>query len=201
MLIDLISGSISYWPLAVFIAFILAGINIPISEDAIIIASAAICNDKKELLVPTLICIYLGIVISNSISYFLGFLCSKGLSGFGKIRRILDSDKKTIIMRRLEKQGFLTFVTIRFVPLGLRNVLFLSSGFFHLKFWRFALYDFTAAILSSQTLFWLVYLLGDNSSLPIKIICGILLAALITFIVLNIISIRKELTAAKEDQA
>lgn len=201
MVLDFFLTHVSYWPLAAFCALLLAGLNIPVSEDAIIIASAAICNDNPKLLIPTLICVYLGIIISDTMSYFLGFLCSKQLLGFKKIKKLLKSNKKYVIMNRIERHGFLTFISIRFIPLGMRNLLFLSSGFFHLKWWKFMMFDFTAAIISSQLLFWIIYFLGDESPAILNIICICLLIGLIWFIFHTIKGVKKDLLKLPPDQA
>lgn len=201
MITEFFLSNVSYWPLAVFIALFLAGFNLPISEDALIIASAAICQEKPELLVPTLVFLYFGIVLSDLLCYFWGFLVSKGLSGFKFVRKILESNKKTIIMNRLEKTGFITFVTIRFIPFGMRNALFISSGFFHLKLWKFILFDWIAALISSQTLFWLIFCLGESSSLWQKLICAALLVVLLSFVFHTVKGIRNDLRACPPDSA
>lgn len=195
MIVDFFLNYINYWPLAAFCALLLAGFNIPISEDAIIIASAAICQDNPKLVLPTIIFVYLGIVISDAITYLLGYFCSRGLSGFRKVNKLLKSNKKYVILNRLERHGFFTFISIRFIPLGVRNLLFISSGFFHLKFWKFVVFDFTAALISSQTLFWLIYVLGDDSSILEKAICVILLGVLVGYIVHTIKGVKKDLAA------
>lgn len=192
-MLDFLLTYLHYWPLAAFIALILAGLNIPVSEDAIIVASAAICYENPKLLIPTVLFVYAGIIASDIISYFWGYFCSKGLRSLKAVNRILKSNKRILILNRLEKHGFLTFITIRFIPFGVRNALFLSSGFFHLKFWKFIIFDAIAAVISSQSLFWIVYFLGDNSDLWVRIIAGVLLVFLICFVIWNIRSIKKEL--------
>lgn len=199
VIVDFFASYIHYWPLAAFVALLLAGFNLPVSEDAIIIASAAICQDNKRILIPTLILVYLGMIISDLISYLLGYICSKKLSGFKRIRRILKSNKKYVIMNRIEDHGFATFISIRFIPFGMRNLLFLSSGFFHLKWWKFMLFDFTAAIISSQTLFWTCFVLGDESPLIADITCIIILAMLVFCVAKTILGVKKDLSALPND--
>ncbi|MCQ2578390.1 MAG: VTT domain-containing protein [Treponema sp.] len=199
MIIDFFASYIHYWPLAAFVALLLAGFNLPVSEDAILIASAAICQDNKKLILPTIVFVYLGIVLSDIISYLFGYICSKKLSGFKRIRRMLSSNKKYVIMKRIEEHGFGTFISIRFIPFGMRNLLFLSSGFFHLKWWKFMLFDFTAALISSQTLFWICFILGDESPLFLDITCIVILALLIFCIVRTILGVKKDLAALPND--
>ena len=199
MIVDFFAAYISYWPLAAFIALLLAGFNLPVSEDAILIASAAICQDNKKLIIPTIIFVFLGIIISDVISYFFGYVCSKKLSGFKRIRRILSSKKKYVIMNRIENHGFGTFISIRFIPFGMRNLLFLSSGFFHLKMWKFILFDFTAAFISSQTLFWTCFVLGDESPVYMDVACIVILALMVLCILRTILGVKKDLAALPND--
>ncbi len=102
-------------------------------------------------------------------------------------------------MKRIEEHGFGTFISIRFIPFGMRNLLFLSSGFFHLKWWKFMLFDFTAALISGQTLFWICFILGDESPLFLDITCIVILALLIFCIVRTILGVKKDLAALPND--
>lgn len=192
-MLDFLIANIAYWPLCAFVVLCLAGFNIPFSEDAVIILSVGVCHEKPELLVPTIICMYLGIIVGDSISYWIGFLFSKGLIKIKKLKQVFESGKAEIIQRRLERRGFFTFITTRFVPFGVRNVLFLSAGFIRLNFLKFMLFDYIAAAISSQTLFWLVYVVGDDeSSLFFKILGICLLVVVICFAIHNIIQIRRD---------
>lgn len=77
-MLDFLLTYLHYLPLAAFIALVLAGLNIPVSEDAIIVASAAICYENPKLLIPTIIFVYAGIVSSDIISYFWVISVQKG---------------------------------------------------------------------------------------------------------------------------
>lgn len=190
--LEFFSAHIGYWPLVVFFALLLAGVNIPVSEDAIIILSAGVCIGDEKLIAPTLVALYFGIVISDTMAYWLGFLCSKGMKRFKKIQRLLNSHKTAVVIDKIEKKGFLTFVSLRFIPFGIRNLLFLSSGFFHVKFWKFIFFDFSAAFISSMTLFWLSYIVGSDAELIFRIIGAVLLFFVLVFVVFNVIKIRRE---------
>lgn len=193
MIIDFLSSNISFWPLVAFTCLVLAGFNVPISEDAIIIASAGICQDNPKMILPTIIFVYSGIIASDIIAYFFGYFCSKGFKTFRFAKRVLESRKKDVILRRLENNGFMTFFSFRFIPFGVRNILFLSSGFFRFNFIKFVIFDCISAAASSQLLFWLVYCIGSDASIISKAVSGVLLVVLVCFIIYNIRQIKKEL--------
>jgi phosphatidylserine decarboxylase len=169
---------IDFFPLVALIALLLAGFNLPFSEDFIIIMGALLCAKDKSLLVSTLAAIYTGVIVSDFIAYKLGCMARKGT-----IRRkpcgFLFEEKRLNRMHGLmKKYGIFTFIVCRFIPFGVRNTLFMSSGFFGLRLRIFALFDIIAAMVSVNTLFFLVYNLGDKVTQPLKV-AGIVLFILL----------------------
>ena len=73
------SSYISYWPLVCFSALFLAGFNLPISEDVLIVMSALIAYEDRALLIPNYIALYAGIYISDIICYWMGRLIGQGV--------------------------------------------------------------------------------------------------------------------------
>ena len=76
-IIAFITSYVPYWPVVCFFALLLAGFNLPVSEDAMIILSATFVQADKSLLIPTYIALYAGIVLSDVESYFIGKLLGK----------------------------------------------------------------------------------------------------------------------------
>ena len=181
---------IEFFPIAAFFCLLLAGLNFPISEDLIIITGALICQEKPSLLVPVFAAIYAGAVISDYFPYFLGKYIRKGTIKLRFVVRLVSSKKVGRMHHYLDKYGIFTFIVCRFVPFGMRNTLFLSSGFFGLRLRRFALYDIIAATISVSTLFFLTYHFGDSIEKPlnaVRIVLFVLLLSIIVFIIFRII--------------
>ena len=138
-------------------------------------------------------------------SYFIGKLLSKGVLKFKFLKKKLTPQRIERISSHLHKHGFLTFIVCRFIPFGVRNMLFMSSGFIGLKFSSFILFDSIAAVLSSGTLFALVYFIGEaaqkNFRLVGIILFVILIIVLAALIIRHIIKKRniKKQAEAKED--
>jgi membrane protein DedA with SNARE-associated domain len=182
--------NIAYFPIAAFFCLLLAGLSFPISEDLIIITGARICQEEPSLLVPAFAAIYAGAVISDYFPYFLGKYIRKGTIKLRFIVRLASSKKLDKMHHYLNKYGIFTFIVCRFIPFGIRNTLFMSSGFFGLRLRRFALYDIIAATISISTLFLLTYYFGESIKKPlhaVKIVLLVLLLSTVSFIVFRII--------------
>jgi len=188
-IVAIISQYIEYYPLAAFIALILAGLNVPISEDLIIITGALICQGNPSMLVPVFAATYAGVVISDYFPYILGSYIRKGTIKAKFLTELFSPRKIVRIHRYLDKYGIFTFIVGRFIPFGVRNTLFITSGLFGLRLRRFALYDTTAATISVSTLFFLAYHFGDAVEKPFQavgIVLFVLFLSMITFVVVNI---------------
>ena len=194
-----LSNYVEFYPLAAFAGLLLAGLNIPISEDLVIITGALLNQDivqaevpvTRGMLVPSLLAIYVGVIVSDFLSYYLGTLVRKGTINASFLDSLFSQKKMDLIHRHLDNHGFLTFIICRFIPFGARNTLFMTSGFLSLPLRRFALYDITAALISTNTLFFLVYRFGEGVRSPIRvagIILFILLILTILFLVIRFLS-------------
>ena len=64
-LVNFFTAHIPYWPLVCFSLLILAGFNLPVSEDAVIVLSAGVTFSDSSLVIPTWIALYHGIFISD----------------------------------------------------------------------------------------------------------------------------------------
>jgi phosphatidylserine decarboxylase len=174
---------VHFYPFAALVGLLLAGLNIPVSEDLVIITGALVTQGAPYLLVPSLLAIYAGVIIRDFMAYFIGVFIRKGTV---KIRFAAFSSKNLdMIKRHLDKHGFLTFIVCRFIPFGVRNTLFMASGFFGLPLRRFILYDVAAAAISTNTLFFLVYNFGDEVRNPLRV-AGIILFILLSAALLTL---------------
>ena len=185
-----ISQYAEYYPLVAFIALMLAGLSVPISEDLIIITGALICQDNPSMLVPIFAAIYAGVVISDYFPYLLGRYIRKGTVKSNFIARFFSPRKIVRIHRYLDRYGIFAFIVGRFIPFGVRNTMFLTSGLFGVRLRRFFLYDTTAAIISVSTLFFLAYRFGEaveKKFQAVGIVLFVLLFSFLTFVLIRIV--------------
>lgn len=183
-ILEFITQYSTYLPIVVFAFLILAGFNLPISEDAIIILSATLVHQNTKILFPTYIALYLGIFLSDMISYSMGKLIAKGFLQFKFLKKKLTPQRIEWITTRLENHGFKTFITCRFIPFGVRNILFMGSGFVGLSFVKFLGFDSIASLISCSTLFFLVYFIGNLgknifSALGITLFVALIIAVIV----------------------
>jgi len=173
-LFSLLHEYIVFFPLAAFICLLLAALNIPISEDLIIISAALVCHKRPYLMVPNLIALYVGVITGDFFVYWVGTRVRKGIGKFYLISRFIPQKALEKMSKYLSKYGILTFIVGRFIPFGVRNTLFFTAGFSNIRLKQFAVYDIVAAMISINTLFFLSYYFGEDAEKPIKI-AGIIL--------------------------
>jgi membrane protein DedA with SNARE-associated domain len=181
---------ITYFPLLALICLLLAGLNLPFSEDLIIIAGAVLSKNGLSPLLLTFLAIYTGVVVSDFMSYWIGAGVRKGAFKSKRIRKLIPEKKLEKMRYYLDKYGIWTFIVCRFLPFGVRPTLFITSGFTGLRLRLFALYDIIAATISVNTLFFLVYNFGDEIKDHYRT-AGIILLAVAIIAVTIIVVLKK----------
>jgi membrane protein DedA with SNARE-associated domain len=194
-----ISQYTEFYPLIAIILLLMASLNIPFSEDLIIITGALLCRGDSSMLIPTYLTLYFGAAISDYIPYTMGKYIRKGTLKSNFFTRIFSQRKLDKMHHYLERFGIFTFIVCRFIPFGVRNTLFMSSGFFGLKLRRFAVFDGIAAGISVSTLFFLVYHFGEAIEKPFQVVGKILFVLVLSaFIFIAIRIIRRMVFRSKE---
>lgn len=147
----------------VFGALMLAGINVPISEDLMIIFSAVLAATViPENTYKLFLGVFLGAYLSDWVCYWIGRHFGPKLWTIRWFAKTFDPQKIDQLQRYYEKYGFLTLLIGRFIPFGVRNALFLTAGLGKMHFGKFLLSDGIACILSNTILFYLAYTVGKN---------------------------------------
>jgi membrane-associated protein len=143
----------SFAPYIIFLLALLAGLNFPISIDILVTITAIIAAKylpEKTYLLFSLFT--LGCIFSAWLSYSVGRTFTK----------FIKKEKSEKIANYIKKFGFLVFLVCRFVPFGIRNALFMTSGFSKFPFKKFAIYDAISCTIWSTIFFSLIYNLGTN---------------------------------------
>ena len=174
----LLSEYVQFYPLVALVGLLLAGINLPISEDLIIITGALLSHEEPDIMIYNLLAIYIGAISTDYFVYWVGRRVRGGASKMSFFSKMVPEKALNKMHYFLDKYGIFTFIVCRFIPFGVRNTLFFSSGFFKLRFKYFVIYEGVAAMLSINTLFFLSYYFGEAAKRPLKI------AGIILFIVL-----------------
>lgn len=155
----------------VFGALMLAGFNIPISEDLMIILSAVLAATVvPENTIFLFMGVFLGCYLSDWVCYWIGRKWGPRLWNIRWFAKSFDRKRLDQIHSYYEKYGFWTLVVGRFIPFGVRNCLFLTAGLGKMSFGRFILADGIACVISNTTLFAIAYYAGKNYQTLIQFI-------------------------------
>ena len=149
----------AHWIL--FLLLLLSGLNLPISEDILLLGGGAIastCLPKgNEYVIQLYFWIFLGCYLAAWEGYWIGRILGPNLYRFQLFRSLLTQQRLDKLRHYYAKYGIFTFIIGRFFPGGVRSALFLSSGLTKMPFPLFILRDGFACLLSTFTLFNIGY--------------------------------------------
>lgn len=146
-----------------FFLLLLAGFNIPISEDAMLIIGGALASTcVKHHPFEMWLWLFMGCWISAWEAYWIGRLLGPKLYDSRWFGRIINPARIHRLHHYYEKFGIFTFIVGRFIPGGIRNALFMTTGLSKMPFAKFLMRDFFACLISSTTLFSLGMAFGEN---------------------------------------
>ncbi|MBE0469000.1 MAG: DedA family protein [Methyloprofundus sp.] len=161
-LLQIIQANIQYAHFIIFGALLLAGFNIPVSEDAMLFISAILASSHPEYLVQLFFGVYLGAYFSDLICYSLGRKFGPKLFEIKFFAGMVPAERVAKISAYYHKYGVMTLILGRFIPFGVRNGLFLTAGLGRMNFTKFALSDLLACTISSLSFFSLYYYYGET---------------------------------------
>jgi membrane protein DedA with SNARE-associated domain len=160
--------NIQFAPWLIFGLLLLAGLNIPVSEDGMLLISALLAFKNPDHLIPLFLAVYLGAYLSDLICYTLGRTLGPKLFEISFFKNMMSEKKRVKIHSFYSRYGVITLILGRFVPFGVRNGLFLTAGLGKMNFKKFALSDLLACTISSLTFFTLYYKFGKEITEIIK---------------------------------
>jgi membrane-associated protein len=188
-------------PLLIFGLLLLAGFNLPVSEDGMLFLSAYLAKDHPHLLLWFFAGVFAGAYFSDLISYWVGRILGGKLLKSRFAPKSLSTKNLDKINGFYNKYGMVTLIVGRFIPFGVRNLLFMSAGLSRMKFAKFAFSDFVACLISNIIYFTLYYLYGHAVIEYIKksniVIFSIAAAGLVTFLLFKYLKSRKAKKAKK----
>ncbi|MEX0961680.1 MAG: DedA family protein [Simkaniaceae bacterium] len=162
-LIQYVTDHAKHAPWVVFLSALLAGLNIPISIDILLAFSALLAaTTVPHLALPLYFSLLFGCIFSAWIAYWIGRLLGDKLSSVPLFKKPLSEENKNRLSHFYNRYGVWTSIVGRFIPFGVRNCIFMSSGMSRYSFKRFALRDALACFLWATLLFPLFYSIGLN---------------------------------------
>lgn len=146
-----------------FFLLLLTALNLPISEDVMLIGGGAIASSCiPEHAVRLYLWLFMGCYLSAWEAYWIGRLLGPRLYQVQLFSKIITRERMEWLRHYYAKFGVYTFIVGRFFPGGFRNALFLSSGLTKMPFHLFIMRDGLACLISSFTLFQIGYHFAQN---------------------------------------
>lgn len=144
-LIDFFSGY-GYW--AVFLVLLACGFGLPIPEDITLVSGGVISGLGYTNVHWMLVVSMIGVLLGDSIMYWLGRIYGEKILKFPLIRSIVTPERLVAVQQRFEKNGNMLLFFARFLP-GLRAPIYMVSGITQrVSYTKFIAIDFFAAIIS-----------------------------------------------------
>lgn len=186
---QIIQENVVFAPYIIFGTLLLAGLNIPVSEDGMLFITALIAVNNPDQLSALFIAVFAGAYCSDLIAYNLGRYLGPQIWNIKFFAKMINIERVEKLNTYYEKYGPVTLFFGRFIPFGVRNALFISAGLAKMNFKKFAFFDFLACVLSCSTYFYLYYQFGMDVIEYVKKGNVILFSTAIAIILLIVIRI------------
>lgn len=161
-IVEIIQANVAYGPYIVFGLLLLAGLNLPISEDVMLFVSATLGAYYPEYLIPYLMGVFWGAYLSDIIAFHIGKYGGPHLWKLKFIEKSIPKKRLLKVEEYYERYGIITLLLGRFIPFGVRNVLFMAAGLVNMRLIKFALADLLACTITTAVYFPLYYIFGKK---------------------------------------
>ena len=123
----------------------------------VIIAALIGATIMKDQTILLFLSCFLGCYFSAQLAYLLGRIAGRKLLQYKLGQKLFPKKRLDKIHSFYQKHGILALLVGRFIPFGVRNALFMSSGMAKSSFYRFAITDFFTCLLwDYYILFWIL---------------------------------------------
>ena len=168
-IVNFIVENSSFAPWISFGLILLAGFNIPISIDVIMVLTAFLAATTIPELTPHLfVSVLVSTYFSAWICYWMGRKVGIKLLKIRYFAKLLPKERLNKMAAFYEKHGLLTLLIGRFIPFGFRNCLFMTTGMSKANFAKFIGRDALACSLWVSVCFFSFYQLGQSYETLLK---------------------------------
>lgn len=153
----------------IFSLLLLGGLNLPVSEDFLVLAGGAIAATCiPDHAIKLYFWVFFGCYLSAWEAYWIGRLLGPRLFDLSFFRSVITPKRLEKLRYYLAKFGIFVFIIGRFCPGGVRNALFMSSGLTKMPFYFFILKDGLGCAIFTMTIFSIGYHFGKHFNLLIR---------------------------------
>lgn len=144
-------------------AILLAGFNVPISADVLVLLAAVLAATViPEHTVLLFVTLWVGCYVSALISYTVGRVLGQRLSTFRWFNAILPKERLESMKKSYDRYGLWVLLVGRFIPFGVRNCMFMSAGMSRMNLKKFMAVDALACSVWYTSLFSFFFMCGKN---------------------------------------
>ncbi|MEZ4741893.1 MAG: DedA family protein [Bdellovibrionota bacterium] len=160
-LLDLLTpyGVHSY--LIMFAILVGCGFGFPMPEDVVLITGGLLASRGIVSVEMTFVVTMLGVLVGDGIVFFLGRKAGPNIKKTRIFKKVLSDDNDKKISRIFNQYGDKVIFIARFLP-GLRMPIFLTTGIYKVKPWKFFALDGFAAIISVPVWIYVGFVFGKN---------------------------------------
>jgi len=167
----------------IFLLLVLGDIGLPFPEDATLILSGFLIAQKVMKLLPTLLVVYSGLLLTDFSLYWVGKKYGRRVVEHKRFRRIISFERLSRLEEKFKKWGiFVVFIGRHF--LGIRAQIFLAAGVMRMPALKFLMADAASAILTITLMVGIGYLGGNSIQILQKDVKRIEHIAIVLFIIL-----------------
>ncbi len=187
----LIQSHMTLAPYLIFVLLLIAGANVPISEDLLNIAAASLAAAHPEMTLQLASAVLLGAYAGDQVSYWFGrviepvienrFYRRSQYSPSRERHYIRYHRRRSWIKDHSQRHPALLLIVGRYLPFGFRNILHMSVGFVRIPYITYLLYDILGVALTTGLLFFTVHHYGSTATS----VLGVFKYSVIIFVVLG----------------
>lgn len=147
--------------IGLFLLLILGGIGLPFPEDATLMLCGFLIAQEVINPLRALATVYTGLLIADTIIYFLGKKYGRRIVTHRRFHRFLSPVKLTKLEARFNRRGVF-FILLGRHLIGLRAQIFLVAGIMKMRLVKFLLADAVSALVTISIMVGIGYA-GGNS--------------------------------------
>jgi membrane protein DedA with SNARE-associated domain len=174
-LVDLLSGnSLEIGYAFVFFVLLLCGFGLPMPEDVVLVTGGVLAWLSSDLETASLggmlrdrgllvmVAVGLaGILAGDSVIFMAGRRFGHRVADFGPLRRIITPEKLELVEKKVRTRGNIMVMFARFLP-GLRAPTYFTVGHARMPYWKFLIFDGSAALVSAPLWVCLGFWFGSD---------------------------------------
>ena len=147
--------------LGIFLVLFVAGLGVPIPEEAPILAAGILAHQEVIRWWLALLVCFAGVMSGDIVLYWIGHHWGEHIMEWRLTRFVLTREREKVLIEKYHRHGIKIVFTARFVA-GFRAAAFLTAGIVKIPFWKFALVDGVAALVGVPLGFGVAYLFTDQ---------------------------------------